>query len=110
MEISSGIHIAAATVLIPLGVVLYTAIGGLKATFLTDFLHTTIAIILIIYFTLAVLTHESIGGLYGLYDKVRAAEVAGKYYIKGNYEGSMLTFKSKGAMMFALVHAFGNLA
>ena len=106
----SGIHIAAATVLVPFGVVLYTAVGGLKGTLITDAIHTTIALILIIYFTLVVLTHESIGGLYGLYDKLRAAEVSGKYYIKGNFEGSMLTFKSKGAMMFAVIHAFGNLA
>lgn len=65
---------------------------------------------MIIYFTIVVLAHDSIGGLSGLYDKILAAEAAGKYYISGNFRGSMLTFKSKGAMMFALVHAFGNLA
>ncbi|KAL5048391.1 hypothetical protein BDW71DRAFT_196056 [Aspergillus fruticulosus] len=68
----SGMHFVAATILIPLGVVLYTAVGGLKAAFLTDFLHTAIALILIIYFTLSVLTNEHIGGLGGLYDKVVA--------------------------------------
>lgn len=87
---------------------LYTAVGGLKATFLTDFLHTTIALILIIYFTLSVLANEHIGGLHGLYDKLMAK--AGTYYIDGNYAGSLLTFKSKGAMMFGLILKFGNLA
>jgi len=72
-------------------VVTYTAVGGLKATFLTDFLHTTIALILLIYFSLAVLTNEHIGGLSGLYEKVKAADV----YIPGNYEGSLLTMKSR---------------
>jgi urea-proton symporter len=52
--------------------VLYTAVGGLKATFLTDYLHTLVALILIIYFTLTILTHEAVSGLYGLYDKVVA--------------------------------------
>jgi len=75
-------------------VVIYTAVGGLKATFLTDFLHTTVALILLIYFSLAVLTNEHIGGVYGLYDKVMAAEV----YIEGNYAGSLLSAKSRGGM------------
>jgi Na+/proline symporter len=105
-------------------VVTYTAVGGLKATFLTDFLHTTIALILLIYFSLAVLTNEHIGGISGLYEKVKAADD----YIPGNYHGSLLTMKSKSckttwsshwaillliyvsALLFGLVLKFGNLA
>ena len=122
----TGMHIAATGILIPAGVVIYTAVGGLKATFLTDFLHTTVALILLIYFSLAVLTNEHIGGVYGLYDKVMAAEV----YIEGNYAGSLLSAKSRGgtcsktgkvklgtdiltnltAILFGLVLKFGNLA
>ncbi|KAJ5579985.1 uncharacterized protein N7459_005970 [Penicillium hispanicum] len=104
----SGMNFVAATILIPLGVVLYTAVGGLKATFLTDFLHTAIALILIIYFTIAVLTNSSVGGLSGLYDKVAAT--AGENYVSGNYAGSLLTFKSKGAIIWGLILKFGNLA
>ncbi|KAJ5217421.1 hypothetical protein N7468_010429 [Penicillium chermesinum] len=104
----SGMHFVAATVLIPLEVVLYTAVGGLKATFLTDFLHTTVVLILIIYFTITVLVHPEVGGLYGLYDKLVAT--ASENYIPGNYEGSVLTFKSKGAIIWGLVLKFGNLA
>lgn len=89
-------------------VVLYTAVGGLKATFLTDFLHTAIALILIIYFTIAVLTNSSVGGLSGLYDKLIAT--AADNYIPGNYEGSLLTFKSKDAIIWGLILKFGNLA
>ena len=89
-------------------VVLYTAVGGLKATFLTDFLHTTVALILIIYFTLSVLTHPAVGGLGGLYDKVVAT--ASENYISGNFEGSLLTMKSKDAIIRGLVLKFGNLA
>lgn len=72
-------------------VVLYTAVGGLKATFITDFLHTTVALILLIYFALAVISSEHIGGPSGLYDKVRVLDV----HIDGNYEGSLMTFKSQ---------------
>ncbi|KAK6599810.1 urea active transporter [Botrytis cinerea] len=87
----TGMHVVAACVLIPAGVVIYTAVGGLKATFLTDFLHTTVALILLIYFSLAVLSNEHIGGVSGLYEKVKATDD----YISGNYEGSLLTMKSK---------------
>ncbi|KAI1443393.1 Sodium:solute symporter family-domain-containing protein [Annulohypoxylon stygium] len=104
----SGMHFVAATILIPLGVVLYTAVGGLKATFLTDYLHTTIALILIMYFTLSILTHEAVGGLSGLYDKVMAT--AAENYIPGNYQGSLLTMKSKDAIIWGLILKFGNLA
>ncbi|PTB39099.1 uncharacterized protein TrAFT101_008100 [Trichoderma asperellum] len=104
----SGMHFVAATILIPLGVVLYTAVGGLKATFLTDYLHTAIALILIIYFTLATLTHEAVGGLGGLYDKVTAT--ASENIIAGNYEGSLLTMKSLDSIIWGLILKFGNLA
>lgn len=128
----SGMHFVAACVLIPLGgepapewhlvhkllssaskltpwvVVLYTAVGGLKATFLTDFLHTLVALVLIIYFTLAILTHDAVGGLSGLWEKVMAT--ASENYIPGNYEGSLLTMKSKNSIIWGLDLKFGNLA
>ncbi len=90
----TGMNVVAACILIPAGVVLYTAVGGLKATFLTDFLHTTIALILLIYYSLAVLTNEHVGGPSGLYEKVKAAD----WYIEGNYKGSLLSFKSEPGM------------
>lgn len=89
-------------------VVMYTAVGGLKATFLTDYLHTAIALILIIYFTLAILTHDAIGGLYGLYDKVSA--LSDDNFVPGNFKGSLLTMKSHDAIMWGLILKFGNLA
>lgn len=128
----SGMHFVAACILIPLGgeptsgppirqiffcwypkltpgiVVLYTAVGGLKATFLTDFLHTLVALILIIYFTLSILTHDAVGGLSGLWEKVMAT--ASENYIPGNYEGSLLTMKSKNSIIWGLDLKFGNLA
>ena len=54
------------------------------------------------------LTSPYIGGLYGLYDKVMAT--AGENYVSGNYLGSLLTVKSKGAIIWGLILKFGNLA
>jgi Na+/proline symporter len=36
----TGMNIYAASFLIPLGIILYTAIGGLKATFMSSYIHT----------------------------------------------------------------------
>lgn len=36
----TGVPTAAACFLLPLGVVIYTLFGGIKATFLTDYVHT----------------------------------------------------------------------
>ncbi|KAL1845884.1 hypothetical protein Plec18170_009484 [Paecilomyces lecythidis] len=102
----TGMHPVAAAFLIPVGVMLYTATGGLKATFLTDFFHTTIALVLLIFFTLSILTNEHIGGIGGLYDKVKALDVK----VDGNYKGSLLSFKSHNAIIWGVVLRIGNLA
>lgn len=86
----------------------YTAVGGLKATFITDFLHTAIALSIMIYLTLKVLTNEHVGGLGGLYDKLRANE--DRVNVEGNYMGSLLTFKSYKAAIFGVVLKVCNLA
>ena len=35
----TGMNIVASTFLLPLGVIVYTVVGGLKATFLTDYVY-----------------------------------------------------------------------
>lgn len=105
----TGMNSAAASMLIPFGVVLYTAAGGLKATFLTDYVHTTVALVLLMYFCLGVITNEHIGGVYVLYDKVLAYSENVDNYVQGNYNGSLLSFKSQGAVLFSICHNIGNL-
>lgn len=43
----TGVPVAAAITLLPVGVVLYTLFGGIKATFLTDYVHTVIILVII---------------------------------------------------------------
>lgn len=54
---------AAACFLLPIGVVLYTIAGGIKATFLTDYVHTVMILIIIFVFV-----STCIGHLLALYD------------------------------------------
>ena len=104
--IAGNLHIVASTMLIPFGVLLYTVVGGLKATFLTDFVHTTVLLIVLCYINTAVLTSEQVGGLNGLYDKI--VEVSTTKYIEGNYNGAILTGKSQGSVVFGLILTICN--
>lgn len=103
--ICGNLNIVASTMLIPFGVLIYTTVGGLKSTFLTDFVHSFILLIVLCYITTAVLVNEHIGGIGGLYDL--AINYKGRY-IEGNYDGSILTSKSQGAIIFGIIHFIGN--
>ncbi|KAF7552393.1 hypothetical protein G7Z17_g4356 [Cylindrodendrum hubeiense] len=104
----TGMHIIASTFLLPLGVTLYTVVGGLKATFLTDYVHTLVVMILLCWITIAVVNNEAINGLGDFYDALVEADKT--HNIEGNYRGSILSFKSKGSIIFGLVHSFGDFA
>jgi urea-proton symporter len=47
----TGVDLYAASFLIPVGVILYTAAGGLKATFMASYIHTAILYIALVIFT-----------------------------------------------------------
>ncbi|KAJ9149370.1 Urea active transporter [Pleurostoma richardsiae] len=102
----TGIHIMAATFLLPLGVVLYTLVGGIKATFLTDYIHTFIILILSCYLTAKVLASEHVESIGGLYDLVVAAQDA--HQVDGNYKGSLLTMTSQQGIFFAIILLVSN--
>lgn len=104
-----NLHIVASTLLIPFGVLLYTAVGGLKSTFLTDYAHSLILLIILCYICTAAVSSEHIGGINGLYDKIVEKAAAGELrYVEGNYQGSFITGKSRGAIFFGLIHSIGD--
>ncbi|KAF6828169.1 urea active [Colletotrichum plurivorum] len=102
----TGIHILASTFLLPLGVVLYTLVGGIKATFLTDYTHTFIILILCCWLTIKIITSEAVGTIGGLYDLVVAAEA--QHYVDGNHNGSLLTMTSQQGIFFAIILLVSN--
>ena len=51
-----GINVYAASFLIPLGVVVYTLAGGLKATFLTSYIHSVVVHVVLVVFVFLVYT------------------------------------------------------
>ncbi|KAE8344857.1 hypothetical protein BDV24DRAFT_171367 [Aspergillus arachidicola] len=102
----TGMHIIAATFLLPVGVTVYTFVGGIKATFLTDYFHTAIILIIACYFSVKAFTFDEVGSIGKLYDLVQAA--AQRHPVSGNHDGTYLTMTSKGAMLFGILHICSN--
>ncbi|MDE2588431.1 MAG: sodium:solute symporter family protein, partial [Patescibacteria group bacterium] len=103
----TGVNIYAAALLIPLGIVIYTFVGGLKATFLADYANTIFLFVAVLVFVAAIyFTSQPIGGIEGIYHKLVAAAVTKP--IQGNSHGSYLTMASNGALLFGIINIVGN--
>jgi Na+/proline symporter len=87
-------HIIAATFLLPTGVVLYTFVGGIKATFLTDYFHTFVITVIICFFTIKAFLVPEIGSIGNLWNLIVEAGVRNP--VEGNQDGSYLTMTSHG--------------
>lgn len=88
-------HTVAATFLLPASVVLYTFVGGIKATFLTDYVHTFIITIIICWLTVKTFTIPEIPSIEAMYHLV--VEAGQRHPVVDNHEGSYLTMASKDA-------------
>ena len=85
-----------------LGVCAYVILGGLRATFLCDYSHTLILMIIILYFMFhAYATSELIGSPSAMYDLLKDAATSRP--IDGNHEGSYVTLKSNFGLIFGVI-------
>jgi urea-proton symporter len=103
----TGINLHVAAFLIPVGVIIYTFFGGLKATFLAEYLNTVFLFTVVLVFVIAVyFTNSQIGGISGMFTKL--TEVAISKPVEGNFAGSYLTMASSGALIFGIINIVGN--
>ncbi|CDO93330.1 unnamed protein product [Kluyveromyces dobzhanskii CBS 2104] len=103
----TGMNTVAACFLLPVGVVLYTIFGGIKATFLTDYVHTIVIIVIIMVFAFTVYaTNSQLGSPKAIYDLVREAAV--QHPIEGNAGGDYLTMRSRSGGIFFVINIVGN--
>ncbi|PVH97304.1 hypothetical protein DM02DRAFT_597799 [Periconia macrospinosa] len=102
----SGMHVIAATFLLPVGVALYTFVGGIKATFLTDYIHTFVIVLILCYFSVKAFTIDEVGSLSNLYELLKAA--GERHPVPGNEKGSYLTMTSKSGILFGILHIAAN--
>lgn len=98
----TGVPTAAACYLLPVGVVIYTCFGGLKATFLTDYAHTVILCVILLTFAFtAYATNTVLGSPGRVWDLLQ--EAAARHPVEGNAGGSYLTMRSQeGAIFFVI--------
>ena len=112
----TGMDITIAAFLIPVGVMIYTLVGGLKATFVADYMHTVIIYTVIITFVAMVFFISPMtGGIEGMYNKLAEAAVL-KPVLEptfvpgepGNAMGAYLTMASAGGLIFGVINIVGN--
>ncbi|GIJ83275.1 hypothetical protein Asppvi_002094 [Aspergillus pseudoviridinutans] len=102
----TGVHIVAATFLLPVGVTVYTFVGGIKATFLTDYFHTAVILIIACYFSIKAFTVDEVGSIGNLYELVKSASQ--RHPVDGNHAATYLTMTSKGGILFGILHICSN--
>jgi SSS family transporter len=124
----TGMDINIASFLIPWGVIVYTFAGGLKATFLASYIHTTIIFVVLIVSIYTVYVKQS--STDAVYDGLQAVSgmttaacetvfsaagttfsEAGKYScgpVEDNNSGSYLTMLSLGGLKFGIINIVGN--
>ena len=128
VEALTGIDYRLASFLIPWGVILYTAAGGLKATFLASYIHTGIIflVLIIMVFTVYIKVYSS-DQIYAFLDKVvKYSEEDCQYIfqdgtttffkpktyvcgpVSGNFQGSYITMQSADGLMFGVINIIGN--
>ncbi|KAJ6115935.1 solute symporter family transporter [Penicillium sp. IBT 18751x] len=96
----TGMNVYAAVFLIPLVVAAYVIAGGLRSTFIADYTHTVILFVAILVFGFTMVSTSDIVGSPGkLYDLLQEASVT--MPIERNKDGSYLTFRSVGGLIFA---------
>lgn len=103
----TGMNVVAGCLLLPLGVVIYTMFGGLKATFLTDYAHTVAVLVILLVFafnTFAV--SDKLGSPGIVWEKI--TELAFTKPREGNQDGSYLTIHSRSGGIFFVINLVGN--
>ncbi|KAF7326735.1 hypothetical protein MVEN_02592400 [Mycena venus] len=107
----TGMNTLAACFLIPVGVVIYTLVGGLRATFFSDYIHTVVifSIILAVSFS-TFATNDTLGSPSKVYDLLQTAAV--NYPVGDAAAGSYTTMRSLNGFVFGvvvMVSGFGKL-
>ncbi|KIW81574.1 hypothetical protein Z517_04600 [Fonsecaea pedrosoi CBS 271.37] len=102
-----GVPTAAACFLLPIGVVLYTMFGGIKATFLTDYVHTIIILVIIFVFAFSAYATNEVAGSPGKVWEL-LVDAAKRHPVDGNKDGSYLTMRSQEGAIFFVINIVGN--
>ena len=109
---TTGMHVVAASFLLPLNVVVYTALGGLKATFVSDWIHTVIIYGVLLATAFTVYCSSSLIGSPGkMYDLLVLAQEAfpsetGQSYL--SFNDKSMFFLTWSVVVGGLSSVFGD--
>ncbi|KAI0163656.1 putative sodium/proline symporter [Pestalotiopsis sp. NC0098] len=105
----TGANQDALNFLFPIGVVIYTLCGGIKATFLTDWLHTVVIFIVMLTSAFIVYaTSDIIGSSDRMWDLLTTA--SSLHPVSGNAEGSYMTMRSQEGGYIGLIFVGSGFA
>ncbi|KAI0056361.1 urea transporter [Artomyces pyxidatus] len=105
----TGMSTIAACFLIPLGVAIYVVVGGMRATLLCDYTHTSVLFAIILTFVFTVYaTSPKIGSPTKMHELLATA--ASLRPVPGNAHGSYMTMRSKNGLIFGVINVIGNFA
>ncbi len=103
----TGINIHIAAFLIPISIIIHTFFGGLKATFLAEYLNSFFLFVVVLVFVIAIyFSNPQIGGIDGMFDKLVNAAIVKP--VESNFAGSYLTMASTGALIFGIINIISN--
>ncbi|KAH3675366.1 hypothetical protein OGATHE_001706 [Ogataea polymorpha] len=109
---TTGMNVVAASFLLPLGVMVYTALGGLKATFISDWIHTVIIYIILLVASYKIYCSSPLIGSPGkMYDLLQEAQIAfpsatGQSYL--SYRDSTMLMLTWTVCLGGLSSVFGD--
>ncbi|KAL3150999.1 hypothetical protein ABBQ38_012872 [Trebouxia sp. C0009 RCD-2024] len=107
MTALTGMNTIAAAFLIPISVCVYTTTGGLKATFLSSYIHTVIIYVALCIFAFTVYaTGSDLGSPSKVWNHLQVK--AANKPVSGNQDGSYLTFFSSNGLTFGIINIIGN--
>eukprot|EP00850_Spirogloea_muscicola_P004680 SM000020S06030 [mRNA] locus=s20:509810:514323:- [translate_table: standard] len=116
----TGMDIYVASFLIPLGVIVYTLAGGLKATFLASYIHSVVVHVVLVLFVFLVYTASSkLGSPGDVFHKLTAVARGSRDCsltqpgqhcgpVSGNKGGSYITMLSINGFVFGVINVIGN--
>jgi len=96
----TGMSIIACNFLLPIGIGVYVIAGGLRATFICDFIHTTILFVIIYVFIFTAYgTSDVLGSPGKMWDLLQQAAITDP--VSGNTAGSYTTMRLNSGVVFA---------
>ncbi len=104
-----GVYAYMSRIQVPIAVAAYVLQGGLRSTFVADYLHTVILFVAIFIFAFTLYTADDYAGSTGrVYDLL--VEAGNKTPLAGNRHGSWLTFQSSTGIKYAAVIFLGSFS